>query len=109
MTTRVGVAPARAVSAEEAASLVRSGMWLDYGAGLCQPDVFDRALAARIGELTNVKIRHCLTLRPRAVFEADPDGRHVYSFSLHYSAYDRRKHDCGLCTHHRDSIQPLRE
>ena len=99
MTTRVGVAPARAVSAEEAAGLVRSGMWLDYGAGLCQPDVFDRALAARIGELTNVKIRHCLTLRPRAVFEADPDGHHVYSFSLHYSAYDRRKHDCGRCNY----------
>ena len=74
-------------------------MWLDYGAGLCQPDVFDRALAARIGELTNVKIRHCLTLRPRAVFEADPDGRHVYSFSLHYSAYDRKKHDCGRCNY----------
>jgi len=99
MTTRVGVAPAKAVSAEEAAGLVRSGMWLDYGAGLCQPDVFDRALAARIGELTNVKIRHCLTLRPRAVFEADPDGRHVYSFSLHYSAYDRKKHDCGRCNY----------
>jgi acyl-CoA hydrolase len=74
-------------------------MWLDYGAGLCQPDVFDRALAARIGELTNVKIRHCLTMRPRAVFEADPDGQHVYSFSLHYSAYDRRKHDCGRCNY----------
>ena len=99
MTTRVGVAPAKAVSAEEAAGLVGSGMWLDYGAGLCQPDVFDRALAARIAELTNVKIRHCLTLRPRAVFEADPDGLHVYSFSLHYSAYDRKKHDCGRCNY----------
>jgi acyl-CoA hydrolase len=74
-------------------------MWLDYGCSLCQPDVFDRALAARIGELTNVKIRHCLTMRPRAVFDADPDGHHVYSFSLHYSAYDRRKHDCGRCNY----------
>jgi acyl-CoA hydrolase len=99
MTARVSVAPAKAVSADEAAGLARSGMWLDYGAGLCQPDVFDQALAARIHELTNVKIRHCLTLRPRAVFEADPDGRHVYSFSLHYSAYDRRKHDCGRCNY----------
>ena len=99
MTTRAGVEPARAVSSDEAAGLVRSGMWLDYGAGLCQPDVFDRALAARIGELTNVKIRHCLTMRPRAVVEADPDGHHVYSFSLHYSAYDRRKHDCGRCNY----------
>jgi hypothetical protein len=34
-------------SPEQAASFVRSGMWLDYGATHCQPDVFDKALAAR--------------------------------------------------------------
>jgi len=99
MTKRAGVAAARSISADEAADLVKSGMWLDYGSSLCQPDVFDRALARRIDELTNVKIRHCLTMRPRAVFDADPDGHHVYSFSLHYSAYDRRKHDCGRCNY----------
>jgi acyl-CoA hydrolase len=72
-------------------------MWLDYGTGLCQPDVFDRALATRITGLTNVKIRHCLTMRPRAVHECDPDGRHVHSFSLHFAATDRRMHDAGCC------------
>ena len=72
-------------------------MWLDYGTGLCQPDVFDRALAARVHDLTNVKIRNCLTMRPRAVVEADPDGHHVYPFSLHYSSYDRKKSDAGRC------------
>ncbi len=70
-TMRVAVAPARSVSANEAAGFVTSGMWLDYGTSLCQPDVFDRALAARITDLTNVKIRHCLTMRPRAVHERD--------------------------------------
>ena len=99
MTTRVAAAPAKSISADEAADFVKSGMWLDYGTALCQPDVFDRALGARIHELTNVKIRHCLTMRPRAVFDADPDGRYVYSFSLHYSAYDRRKHDDGRCNY----------
>jgi acyl-CoA hydrolase len=99
MTTRVTAAPAKSISADEAAGFVKSGMWLDYGTALCQPDVFDRALGARIHELTNVKIRHCLTMRPRAVFDADPDGRYVYSFSLHYSAYDRRKHDDGRCNY----------
>jgi len=99
MTKRVAVAAAESISADDAARFVKSGMWLDYGTSLCQPDVFDRALAARIDELTNVKIRHCLTMRPRAVFDADPDGHHVYSFSLHYSAYDRRKHDCGRCNY----------
>jgi len=99
MTQRIAVAPATSISADEAAAFVKSGMWLDYGTSLCQPDVFDRALGARINELTNVKIRHCLTMRPRAVLDADPDGHHVYGFSLHYSAYDRRKHDCGRCNY----------
>lgn len=75
------------------------GMWLDYGGGLCQPDVFDRALSARISELSNIKIRQCLTMRPRAVLEADPDGHHIYAFNLHYSSYDRRKHDEGRCNY----------
>jgi acyl-CoA hydrolase len=94
---RVARATVEQISAERAAGFVESGMWLDYGAGLCQPDAFDRALAARIHELTNVKIRNCLTLRPRAVVEADPDGHHVYPFSLHYSAYDRKQSDAGRC------------
>lgn len=97
MTKRVAAAPARPVSAEEAAALVQSGTWLDYGTGLCQPDAFDRALAARVAELNDVKIRHCLTMRPRAVHEADPEGRHVHSFSLHFASYDRRQHDAGRC------------
>jgi acyl-CoA hydrolase len=86
---------ARVISAEEAAGLVRSGMWVDYGTSLCQPDVFDKALAARAEELRNVKIRSCLSMRPRAVLEIDPDGEHFFWFSLHFSGYDRRKHDAG--------------
>jgi len=99
MTRRVASAPAQAISAERAAGFVESGMWLDYGTGLCQPDVFDKALGARIQEVTNVKIRHCLTMRPRAVLDADPEGRHVHGFSLHYSGYDRRQHDGGRCNY----------
>lgn len=99
MSTRKAGAPARTISCDEAASLVRSGMWLDYGTALCQPDVFDRALAARRDSLGNVKIRSCLTMRPRAVVEADPTGRHFCWFSWHFSGYDRHKHDCGCCNY----------
>jgi acyl-CoA hydrolase len=84
------------ISAEKAAELVRSGMWLDYGAVLGQPDAFDEALAARLGEVTNLRFRSVLTTRPRAVLEADPEGKHVHWFSTHFSGYDRRKHDAGL-------------
>src|SRR5712691_11083393 len=99
MTTRVSNAPAQTVSAESAAALVKSGMWLDYGTSLCQPDVFDKALGGRVRELTNVKIRNCLTMRPRAVLEADPDGDHIFWFSLHFSGYDRKQHDAGRCNY----------
>ena len=74
-------------------------MWLDYGVALCQPDVFDKALAARKETLENVKIRSCLTMRPRAVLEDDPDGKHFFWFSWHFSGYDRKKHDAGRCNY----------
>jgi acyl-CoA hydrolase len=88
--------PARHITAEEAARLVKPGDWVDYGVSLCQPDVFDRALAARRSELSDVKIRSCLSLRPRAVLECDPDGAHFQWYSWHFSGYDRKKHDAGL-------------
>jgi acyl-CoA hydrolase len=99
MKMRVASTGAQTISAAEAAAFVTSGMWLDYGTGLGQPDAFDRALGARIHELTNLKIRHCLTMRPRAVHQADPEGRHVHSVSLHFSGCDRKEHDVGRCSY----------
>jgi acyl-CoA hydrolase len=92
-------APAEAISANQAARFVKSGMWLDYGVGLSQPDVFDKALAERIHELRNLKLRNCLSMRQRAVLEADPNGDHIYCFNLHFSGYDRKMHDAGRCNY----------
>ncbi|MEO8051008.1 MAG: hypothetical protein ABI833_11380 [Acidobacteriota bacterium] len=88
---------AETTSAEHAASLVKSGMWLDYVVANCQPDVFDQALAARKDQLENVKIRSCLTMRPRATLESDPEGKRFHMFSWHFSGYDRKMHDAGRC------------
>ena len=90
---------ARKVSAAEAAALVKSGMWLDWGFGLVQPDRFDQALAARKDELKGVKIRTCLSMRPRQVLECDPDGTHFQWFNWHFSGYDRKHHDAGRCNY----------
>jgi acyl-CoA hydrolase len=95
VNVRPATRKATEISAEEAAALVRSGTWIDYGAVLSQPDAFDRALGARAGELSDVKIRSTLSMRPRAVLESDPDGKHFCWLSLHFSGYDRRKHDAG--------------
>jgi acyl-CoA hydrolase len=89
--------PARTITAEAAAGLVDSGMWLDYGAVLAQPDCFDKALAGRAADLHDVKIRSAISTRPRAVLEADPDGEHFFMINLHFSGYDRKMHDAGRC------------
>ena len=64
---RIAAAPPKNISAATAAALVKSGDWLDYGTSLCQPDVFDKALALRVAELTNVKIRSCLCIKSSSV------------------------------------------
>jgi len=87
------------ISPEGAAALVKSGDWVDYGFGMGQPDRFDRALAARAGELRDVKIRAAFTTRPRAVLEADPDGAHFLWFNWHFSGYDRKQHDADRCNY----------
>jgi acyl-CoA hydrolase len=97
MSKGIACAPAQTISPERAASFVRSGMWLDYGSGLGQPDVFDQALAARWESLENVKIRSCLSMRPRAVAEGDEGGNRFFLFSWHFSGYDRKRHDAGRC------------
>ncbi|HTW54724.1 MAG TPA: acetyl-CoA hydrolase/transferase C-terminal domain-containing protein [Stellaceae bacterium] len=99
MKMRVADGRAETISPEHAAGFVKSGMWLDYGASTCQPDVFDRALAARVKEFSDVKIRSCFTLKPRAVLEADPNAERVLSVSMHFSGYDRRRHDAGGCVY----------
>src|SRR5215475_676313 len=90
---------AKRISPASAAALVESGDWVDYGFGMGQPDLFDRALAARARELHGVKIRSCLTLRPRAVLEADPASEHFVWLNWHFSGYDRAQHDRDCCNY----------
>jgi hypothetical protein len=52
-----------------------------------------------IAQITAAAIRSCLTMRPRAVIEEDPDGKHFHMFSWHFSGYDRKKHDAGRCNY----------
>jgi acyl-CoA hydrolase len=87
------------IAAEAAAAMVRSDTWVEYGFGLGQPDVFDLALAARIDELNNVRLRGCLAMRPRAAVEADLEARHVRYFSWYFSGLERKMHDRGLAAH----------
>jgi acyl-CoA hydrolase len=90
---------AKRISAADAAALVNSGDWVEYGTGIGQPDAFDAALAERADALRDVKIRACLSVRPRAVLEADPEREHFHWFNWHFTGYDRAKGDLG-CAHY---------
>ena len=96
MPTRTASRPGKKITAAEAAALVKSDYWLDYGACLAQPDTFDKALAARVHVLSNVGIRSALAAKPRAVLECDPEGTHFHWFTWHFSAYERAKSDAGI-------------
>ena len=89
----------KTVSADDAAALVKSDDWVEYGFGLGQPELFDRALASRVTRLERVKIRGCLALSPRAAVEADPAAEHIAYCSWYFSGLERKMHDRGLCRH----------
>lgn len=99
MKMRQAAAPAKQITAAGAAALVQSGMWIEYAGTFNQPDVIDRAIGARITELSNLKVLNVLSMRPRAVMENDPHGRHAHLLSLHMSGYDRRLADQGRCSY----------
>lgn len=86
-------------TADQAVKVIQSGDWVDYGFGVCQPIELDKALARRVDELRDVKIRSILRVDPLAIIAADPERR-VFTFnSWHFSGYERRLHDQGLCNY----------
>lgn len=79
---------------EEAVKLVKDGDWVDYCQGCSFPQALDRALAARSGELNDVKIRGALSMLPVHTVENDPCGSFTYNL-WHCSGLDRRYIDQG--------------
>ncbi len=85
------------ISAEEAAGLVKSGMWIDYGAICGFPSLVDEKLAARAEELKDVKIRaeHSHTIIPRI----DPRQKHFVHNSWFFGKVEREYHKNGACSY----------
>ncbi len=78
------------VSADQAVKVVKSGDWVDYGWCNGTPDALDRALARRTDELTDVKLRGGILLKPLAVFEREDAGEHFCWNSWHMSGVERK-------------------
>ena len=83
---------------EEAVRLVKSGDWVDYSQTCSFPQALDRALAARSGELRNVKIRNAISMLPVATVENDPGRSFTYNL-WHCSGLDRKYIDQGRAFH----------
>ena len=78
------------ISANEAAKLVKSGDWVEYGFGINCAHDFDEALAQRIDELTDVKIRCDIGAYKHFTAEADPEGQHFLWHSWHVGGHDKK-------------------
>lgn len=78
---------------------VKNGDWIDYGMGLNMPELLDIALAERKDELSDIKIRGLLAVRPLHVVQNDPEQKVFNYNSWHFSAFERNLHDKGLCSY----------
>ena len=81
------------VTAEEAASHVKSGDWVDYGWTTSTPVAFDAALAKRLPELEGVNFRGGILCWVPEIFKIDHPERHMTWNSWHMSGIERKA--CG--------------
>ena len=84
-------------SPDEAVRVIKSGDWVDYAVTVVQPVLLDQALARRMEELTNVKVRGNLLFGPLEIVEKDPEQLHFTYNSWHFSPYERKLADRGQC------------
>ena len=85
------------VTPEQAVKAVQSGDWVDYGFGAGFPELLDRALAARKGEVKDVKVRGGLVIRPCIeIVESDPEQESFTYYSWHIGDYERKLQSRGL-------------
>lgn len=87
------------ITADQAAKLVKSGDWVQYGEFVQQPRDCDAALAKRKDELSDVKIRLVTTSVVPAVVEADPERKHFILNDWHFSGVSRKLMDKNLCNY----------
>jgi butyryl-CoA:acetate CoA-transferase len=84
-------------TAEEAAGIVKSGDWVYYSHFAMMPVTLDEALAARAGEMTDVKVATSCGMYPARVATEDPQRKTFSYHSSFLSAHERKLGDRGLC------------
>ena len=87
------------VTADEAVKVVKSGDWVEHAFGVAGANELDAALARRVDELWDVKIRCDIGAWPHYTNEADPTGEHFYWNSWHCGGLDRKYYNQGLLSY----------
>lgn len=77
-------------TAREAVKVVTSGDWIDYGWCTGHPVALDQALAARMPELEDVKVRGGIALWRPAIFDIENPAAHFSWNSWHMSGIERK-------------------
>ena len=77
-------------TAQEAVKVVKSGDWLDWGWCTGTPDALDKALAARMPELHDIKIRGGILLKVPEIFKVEHAPEQFCWNSWHMSGIERK-------------------
>lgn len=87
------------ITAEQAAALVKSGDWVQYGEFVQQPIEIDAALAKRKDELKDVKIRLVTMAFMPQVCVVDPNREAFTMNDWHFSGVSRKLQGADLCNY----------
>lgn len=87
------------VTADEAVKAVKSGDWVQYGEFVMQPRELDAALARRVNELDDVKVRAVTITMIPEIIKADPKREHFRFNDWHFSGFSRAMHEQNLCNY----------
>ena len=80
-------------TADQAAAVVKSGDWVDYGWSAGHPVALDAALARRMSELHDVKIRGGICMWVPEIFKIENPADHFCWNSWHMSGIERKAID----------------
>jgi butyryl-CoA:acetate CoA-transferase len=78
------------MTAEQAAMLVKSGDWVDYGWAATTPVAVDREIAKRMPELYNVNFRGGVLMWEPEIFKVEEPEKHLTWNSWHMSGIERK-------------------
>lgn len=105
-------------TAEEAVNVIKTGDWVDYGWCTGHPVALDKALAARMPYLEDIKIRGGIALWRPEIFNVENAKEHFCWNSWHMSGIERKAIGEGIAyyapiryselpRYYRENVEPI--